>query len=125
MFFAGLVLEDFVLCRWASVGDADKALIRGTLLKALCSRYSTVAKHARNKLVDAVVRIAERDWPEAFPEFLDGVLGLLGDASTCMCGLHLLEAAVAGFTLGQGRGRVTTDRRKQLHDLVVRCGADV
>jgi hypothetical protein len=119
VFYAGSVLEEFVVKRWASLPPSDRAALRTTVLTIILHRFDSLAPFARNKAADAAMRMIERAWPDEFPDFLPWLGGLLAAPRSVLCGLHFLECVVSELGAGRGRSRLSTARRAMLKDLVL------
>lgn len=113
------MLEEFVVKRWATLPLADRTALRSSVLSITIRRFNTLSTFARNKAVDAVMRMVERDWPDDFPDFLNWLGGLLSGSVNVLCGLHILECVVSEFGAGHGRSKLSTARRAMLKELVL------
>lgn len=120
IFFAGSVLEEGVPRWWRSFVPDDRLRIRTALQLAISRRFILLPRLCGNKLVDAMVRVAEQAWPGEFSDLCDWLVAGLGQSSSFLGALHTLEALVIDFTSQRTRGRITVARRQELMHLTTK-----
>lgn len=119
IFFAGSVLEEVIATRWQRLPVETRAAVQSALQSIVQDRLLSFTSFARNKVVDAFIRMVERTWPAEFPGFLDWIAMLLHNPATTEISAHIVEAFIVNCTRKTGRCLLLVSRRRELEALVV------
>jgi hypothetical protein len=98
---------------WLTYIAGDRLHIRNSLCDCLFGFTGT--KITLRKLIELVVAIALKDWPDSWPDCLDYFIGsMLSSVDVCILDLCVISALLSAITTSR---RVTNFRRRRLIEL--------
>lgn len=97
VFFAGTILEEVVLRRWASLTLEERWQLRNFLMTFLVTEWNAQPRWVSTKLGKVLVDAGKLSWPKQDPAFVEDIIGLARRQDTRQSGLFLLTLVAEEF----------------------------
>jgi hypothetical protein len=95
------VFEYVIASKWGAIPETEKTQVREFIFRYATEHHSQVA-YVQSKVIKVYADIGKHDWPHAFPQFIDMILGLFQSQETILLGLSMLQTTAEEFSSGRG-----------------------